>query len=158
MMDLVRDYGLPTLVAVVALGAVGFIGGLMTEVGPWYEHLRFPKLRPPNWLFGPAWTTIYVLIAIAGVLAWKNASDPGLRWLLLGLFLVNGALNVLWSPLFFKFKRPDWALIEVAPFWLSIVALIVCLYAIRPLSALHHLALSRVGDVRGLAQLANRRA
>ncbi len=135
MMDFVRAYGLQSLVAFLSLGAVAVIGGLLTEVGPWYERLRFPKLRPPNWLFGPAWTTIYVLIGIGAVLAWDEARDSGTRRLLVLLLVVNGALNILWSPLFFKFKRPDWALIEVAPFWLSIVALIACLYAIKPLAA-----------------------
>ncbi len=136
MTDFVRDYGLPSLVAVICLGAVALIGGLVTDVGPWYENLRFPRLRPPNWLFGPAWTVIYIFIAIAGVMAWTHAPDMRMRWLLVALFFVNAVLNVLWSPLFFNLRRPDWALIEIAPFWLSIVALIAGLYAIKPLAAL----------------------
>jgi translocator protein len=135
-MNFLSEHGLPTLVAVVSLGMVALAGGLLTDVGPWYERLRFPKLRPPNWLFGPAWTTIYIFIAVSGVMAWENAPDAAMRGLLITLFFLNALLNVLWTPLFFKFRRPDWALIEVAPLWLSIVALMVCIYAIRPGAAL----------------------
>ena len=74
------------------------------------------------------------------------------------LFAINAVLNLLWSPLFFKLHRPDWALYRVGFFWLSIVALVV-------IHVLHHAArrladasLSRMGYVRGLAQLARRRA
>ena len=123
-----------TLVAVAWLSVIALAGGLMTEVGPWYESLKFPKLRPPNWLFGPAWMTIYVFVAVGGVLAYDAASGPQ-RSLLLGLFLINSALNVAWSPPFFKLKRPDWALAEWAPFWASIAAIVVYAYNVRPLAA-----------------------
>jgi translocator protein len=117
--------GIEIAVAGASVMAVAVIGGLMTEVGPWYENLRFPSLRPPNWLFAPAWTVIFTLIAAAGVIAWENAESPEARLRLIGLFAVNGVLNLLWSPLFFKLKRPDWALYELLPFWASIVVLIV---------------------------------
>ena len=110
-----------TLVAVLWLAAVAVVGGFLTEVGPWYESLNFPRLRPPNWLFGPAWTVIYVFVAVGGILAY-NAAEGSSRTLLLGLFVVNSLLNVAWSPLFFKLRRPDWALIELALFWLSTTA------------------------------------
>jgi translocator protein len=113
------------LVAVAGVVGVALVGGLMTDVGPWYESLRFPRLRPPNWLFGPAWTVIFALIATAGVLAWDAAPDAGTRRTLIALFVLNGLLNAGWSPLFFKLRRPDWAILEVIPFWLSILALIL---------------------------------
>ncbi len=119
-------------VALVAVMACAVVGGAMTEIGAWYEGLRFPRLRPPNWLFAPAWTTIFLLIAASGVIAW-DAADGGQRALLVKLFALNGVLNILWSPLFFKLRRPDWALYELLPFWLSIVALVVVIF---PISAL----------------------
>ena len=121
------------VVAVAASAAVAVLGGLATEVGPWYENLRFPSWRPPNWLFGPVWTTIYVLVVSAGVIAYKHAPDDSSRAWLIGLFALNCVLNVLWSPLFFKLRRPDWALFEIVPFWLSIAAL---LYHIGHISTL----------------------
>jgi tryptophan-rich sensory protein len=123
------------LVAVAAVVIVAIVGGLMTDVGPWYESLRFPKLRPPNWLFGPAWTLIFALIAAAGVLAWSEAPDDLARRELIALFALNGLLNLGWSPLFFKLRRPDWALMEIIPFWLSIVALIVFIAPFSPKGA-----------------------
>lgn len=119
-------------VAVAAVVVVAVVGGLMTDVGPWYESLRFPRLRPPNWLFGPAWTVIFALIATAGVFAWNDAPNASARRELAALFAVNGLLNLGWSPLFFKLRRPDWAVLELVLFWLSIVALIV---TIAPFSA-----------------------
>jgi translocator protein len=119
-------------VAVAAVVIIAVVGGLMTDVGPWYESLRFPRLRPPNWLFGPAWTTIFALIATAGVFAWNDAPNAGARRELVALFALNGLLNLGWSPLFFKLRRPDWAMLELIPFWLSILALIV---VIAPFSA-----------------------
>ena len=126
--SLFNDHG-PALVATLWLIGVGLVGGLLTEVGPWYESLRFPSIRPPNWLFGPAWTTLYVLIGIGGVRAWY-AADEGQRAALLTALIVNTALNVVWSPLFFKFKRPDWAFAELIPFWVSVLAVVVTAFRI----------------------------
>ncbi|WP_363351140.1 TspO/MBR family protein [Methylocystis echinoides] len=121
-----------TLVAVATaiVGLVAVLGGLATEVGAWYESLRFPSWRPPNWIFAPAWTLIFLLTATSGVLAFEQAPDDRARALLLALFLVNAVLNVAWSPLFFKLRRPDWALVELVFLWLSIAALIVAVGAI----------------------------
>lgn len=112
-------------IAFAAVTVVAVVGGRLTDVGPWYESLRFPSFRPPNWLFGPAWTVIYVLVATSGVIAWENAPNDAARRGLIWLFAANGVLNVLWSPLFFKFRRPDWAFYELLPFWASVLALVV---------------------------------
>jgi tryptophan-rich sensory protein len=105
--------------------AVAVLGGLATEIGPWYRALAKPSWNPPDWLFGPAWTLIYALTALAGVEAWQATRESSQRRLLAALFTVNGALNVLWSLLFFRLRRPDWALLEVAALWLSILSLIL---------------------------------
>lgn len=123
-----------TLVAVLWLSVLALAGGLLTEVGPWYNNLRFPKLRPPNWLFGPAWTTIYVFVAVGGALAFEAAHGEQ-QTLLVGLFVLNSLLNVLWSFLFFRLRRPDWALADLIPFWASIAAIVATAYAVRPLAA-----------------------
>lgn len=125
MMELDSARAVEVLVAAAAIIALGFAGGMMTEVGDWYENLNFPRLRPPNWLFAPAWTTIYLLTAAAGVIGWEHAKTPEARTRLIALFAVNCVLNVLWSPLFFKLRRPDWAFYELLPFWLSILALVI---------------------------------
>jgi tryptophan-rich sensory protein len=115
---------------------LGIAGGLLTDVGPWYRALRKPKLNPPDWLFGPAWTIILGLAAWAAAIAWDAASGSAERTTVLMLFSANAVLHLLWSPLFFKLKRPDWALLEVAFLWLSLVALVVALAPISRLASL----------------------
>jgi translocator protein len=114
---------LPIIVATVTTLFVLGIGGWMTTVGDWYENLRKPSWNPPNWIFGPAWTVILGLAAWAGVLAWTNVTGRSGQLLILLLFGINIVLHMLWTPLFFNLRRPDWALIEVPLLWLSIVAL-----------------------------------
>ena len=109
---------------------VAGLGAAATDIGPWYYGLHKSSLNPPDWLFGPAWTLIYALAALAGVLAWARARTAQQRARVLVLFAINALLNILWSELFFNFRRPDWALTEVAPFWLSILALMVFLWPI----------------------------
>ncbi|RYD47159.1 MAG: tryptophan-rich sensory protein [Sphingomonadales bacterium] len=108
-------------------------GGLLTTIGPWYRELKKPSWQPPDWLFGPAWTIILGLAAWAFVLAWRGTSDAGDHALLLALYAINGVCHFLWSPLFFKLRRPDWALWETPFLWGSIFALTIFL---RPMSEL----------------------
>ena len=115
---------------------VAVAGGVATRLGPWYDNLRKPSWQPPDWLFGPAWTLIFGLTAASGVLAWWGAADGAQRWLTVGLFVVNGLLNFFWSVLFFTLRRPDWALIEVVPLWLSILAMIVAFAVFAPSASL----------------------
>ena len=110
---------------------LGVAGGFLTDIGPWYRDLKKPKLNPPNWLFGPAWTIILGLAAWSAIIAWNASSTADERRLVIVLYGANALLHLLWSPLFFKFKRPDWALVEVTFLWASLVALVV---GIAPIS------------------------
>jgi translocator protein len=116
---------MPVLISFGVAVFLGVAGGLLTEIGPWYRNLRKPKLNPPDWLFGPAWTVILGLAAWSAVLAWNAASTPDERRLVVLLFGANALFHLLWSPLFFKLKRPDWALAEVFLLWASLVALVI---------------------------------
>ena len=107
--------------AIVLAGA----GGLLTEIGPWYRNLRKPRLQPPDWLFGPAWTVILGLWAWSASAGYHGATTAGGRLCVVAMFAVNFVFHLLWSPLFFKWKRPDWALIEVVFLWASVLALVV---------------------------------
>jgi benzodiazapine receptor len=122
---------LPTVIAALTVVVMLGVGGWMTTIGPWYRDLRKPAWNPPNWVFGPAWTVILGLAAWAGVSAWSNASSSADQARILVLFGINILLHMLWSPLFFNLRRPDWALIEIPFLWLSIVALI---FGLAPLS------------------------
>lgn len=125
----------PVLIAAAAAVFVGVLGGTLTDTGAWYQNLRKPSWQPPDWLFGPAWTIIFALATVSAVYAWRNAKDRAQRDWVIGLFALNGFLNVLWSTLFFKLRHPDWALIEVILLWLSILLPIVVFWRFsRPAS------------------------
>ena len=106
---------------------VAGLGALTTDLGPWYFRLHKPAWEPPDWLFGPAWTLIFALAALAGVIYWTRWTNRNDRLRMVAAFALNAFLNTFWSLLFFRFERPDWALYEVGSLWLSIVLLIVLL-------------------------------
>ncbi len=109
----------------MAAGLVAGLGATITQLGPWYYSLKQPPWAPPDIAFGPAWTIIFGLTAWAGLTAWRAASGRAVGETLLGLFALNGFLNLLWSFLFFRLHRPDWSAIEVLLLWASIAGLIV---------------------------------
>jgi len=117
----------PIAAAALSATAVGALGALTTELGTWYYALRKPAWQPPDWLFGPAWTLIFALAALAGVLYWREEYQREARLRILAAFALNAFLNTLWSLLFFRLKRPDLALDEVGFLWLSIALLILLL-------------------------------
>lgn len=119
------------IVAIAWAVVLGGLGGVLTKIGPWYRNLRKPAWQPPDWLFGPAWTVILGAAAWAMVLSWEGAGDDWGRRVIVMLYAANFVFHFLWSPLFFTLKRPDWALVEVVPLWLSVFALCVML---RPFS------------------------
>jgi len=114
--------------AVVAAGcalAVAALGALSTDLGHWYASLKQPSWKPPDAWFGPIWTAIFACAALSAANAWRAVRTHRQRQTLAMLWSANAFLNLLWSLLFFRLHRPDWALIEVAALWLSIVALMV---------------------------------
>jgi benzodiazapine receptor len=130
-----EDMALPIAIAAFTTIFVLGFGGWMTKIGPWYQNLRKPAWTPPNWIFAPAWTVILGLAAWSGVLAWSRAVTVAEQVRIAMLFGINIFFHMLWSPLFFNFRRPDWALIELPFLWLSIVALMVALAPLSPTSA-----------------------
>ena len=125
----------PVVVAVVTVFLMLGVGGAMTTIGPWYRNLAKPRWNPPDWVFAPAWTIILGLAGWSGVLAWTAAPDEASRYLIVALFGLNIVLHMLWSPLFFNLRRPDWALMEIPFLWASILALIVVLAPYSVLAA-----------------------
>jgi tryptophan-rich sensory protein len=136
MIESLQAMWMPIAIASGVAILVAVAGGVATDTGSWYKNLVKPWWQPPNWLFGPVWTTIFVLAVASSVIAWQRAGGAGDRQLIIALFVINAVLNIAWSVLFFKLRRPDWALGEVALLWLSIVALIVGLWPIAPISSL----------------------
>jgi tryptophan-rich sensory protein len=105
------------VVFVGAAFAAGAIGSWATfeNVRSWYPTLNKPDWRPPNWLFGPVWTTLYVLMGVAIWRAWRTG--PSARPLVI-VYFGQLVLNALWSVLFFGLKQPAWALADIGLMWL----------------------------------------
>lgn len=118
-----RSFLLPLAVSALGYAIVSIAGGMLTDIGPWYRALVKPSWQPPDWLFGPVWTTIFILAAVSAALAWRAAGETQRRMVVI-LFVANGILNVGWSLLFFHLKQPLLAGLEVVLLWASIVALI----------------------------------
>ncbi len=119
------DSWFPAIFAAIGVVSMAMVGGWMTEIGPWYNSLKFPGWKPPNWAFGPIWTVILICAAIGIVIAWRATPEGSPRVWLAMLLGLNGVLNVLWNYLFFTMRRPDFALIEVVGLWLSILAILL---------------------------------
>ncbi len=119
-----RRYWRPVAAAALSALAVAGLGALITQLGSWYYRLLKPSWQPPDWLFGPAWTLIFALSALAGVMFWRQPATREQRQAVLAAFALNAFLNLLWSLLFFRLERPDWSLYEVGFLWLSIGLLI----------------------------------
>jgi benzodiazapine receptor len=125
----VRHLGaLGIFVAVVALVAVF---GAQFEPGPWYEGLRKPPLNPPNWVFGPVWSALYLIIAVAGWLVWRTRPGSAKPLALWGSQLV---LNAAWSLLFFGFRLPGLALLEILLLLAFLLATTISFFQVRALA------------------------
>jgi len=113
------------VVLLVACLGTGAIGAAFTavSVGDWYATLRLPAWTPPNWLFGPVWTALYLAMAMAAWWAWRSAgwiaSRQALAW-----FGVQLILNAAWSGFFFTLRSPGGALGVIVLLWWAIAATI----------------------------------
>jgi tryptophan-rich sensory protein len=113
--------------AVAASGAI-FTAG---SVRDWYPMLHKPSWTPPSRLFGPVWTILYLMMAIAAWLVWRRRGFVSVHSPLV-LFAFQLALNAAWSPLFFGLKNPSAGLLDIVPLWAAILATIVAFWKISP--------------------------
>jgi len=102
--------------------------GAQFEPGDWYEGLRKPPLNPPNWIFGPVWSVLYLAIAVAAWLVWR--ARPG-SFTPLALWGTQLVFNAVWSFLFFGLQRPGLALFEIALLLALVVATATAFFAVR---------------------------
>jgi benzodiazapine receptor len=110
---------------VITIG-IGVISGVATASGirDWYAHLNKPSFNPPNWIFGPVWTTLYILMGIALYLIWKQ--PPSLyKSNALWLFFIQLFLNFCWSFLFFNFHKIGLSLVDIFLLWVFIILTII---------------------------------
>jgi tryptophan-rich sensory protein len=117
-------------ISIVICQLAGLIGSFFTSpaIQSWYAALRKPAFTPPNWLFAPVWTTLFLLMGVSLFLVWrKPVSMPKVRTALV-IFAVQLALNVLWSILFFGLRSPLAGFIEILILWAVILLTIVNFY------------------------------
>lgn len=129
------------LISIAAL--IGFLAacflaaatGILFKPGEWYERLQKPSWRPPNRLFAPVWTVLYLMIAFSGWLVWRTEGLDG-AGLALTLYAVQLFLNAIWTPVFFGLHRLDLGFVVIALLWIAIAATIVAFAAVSGIAAL----------------------
>lgn len=127
--------GLAVLLIAAALVAGS---GSMTSVDSiqgWYTDLEKPAWSPPDWLFGPVWTALYILMSIAAWLVWLRRGED-LAQAALTAYALQLLLNAAWSPLFFALQNPTLALLDCIALWLALAATIVLFYQVRLLAGI----------------------
>ena len=120
------------VVGIVASFAAGGIGSLFTfkAIPTWYSSLKKPPYTPPNWAFGPVWTTLYILMGISVFLVWQQGLDTSGTLLAFILFWIQLVLNALWSVIFFGMKSKGGGVITIIVLWFLILATVVASFRV----------------------------
>jgi tryptophan-rich sensory protein len=127
---------LALIILCFATAAIGSVAVART-VDNWYLTIHRPSWNPPNWLFAPVWTTLYLMMAISAWVVWRHRfAHPAKVWPALALFVIQLLLNTAWSWIFFAWKLPGPALVEIAILWLAIAATIALDWRISRVAAL----------------------
>ncbi len=124
------------IVSLIIPLSVGAVAGMFTSqaVPNWYASLNRPSFSPPNWVFGPVWTTLYILLGFSFFLIWKESPSQK-RNLAIKVFTIQMLLNFAWSFIFFYFNMIGVALLEIILLWINIAVMIRLFYKIKPLAA-----------------------
>ena len=116
---------------VVLVAGAGFATGLLNPPGGWYAALAKPWFNPPNWVFAPVWSIIYLLVAVVGWRTWEGSRNSRA----MTLWWAQMALNFLWSPIFFTAHRPAVALAVISMLLVAILAFIARQWSTDRMSA-----------------------
>jgi translocator protein len=127
---------LPIIICLAVPMIVGTISGIATSgnITTWYATLNKPDFNPPNYLFGPVWTGLYLLMGISLFMVWRSPSGDARNYAL-AVFAIQLVLNFAWSFIFFHFKQVGWALFEIILVWISILAMIIIFHRINKTAA-----------------------
>ncbi|MFA6919217.1 MAG: TspO/MBR family protein [Patescibacteria group bacterium] len=125
------------IISVVSCLAIGNLGTLFTvpNIATWYATLTKPSFNPPNWIFAPVWTTLFILMGISLFLIWNSQKKDKNRKVFFVVFIINLILNVLWSLIFFGLHMTGLAFLEVILLALSIIILMVLSWKISKTAA-----------------------
>ncbi len=116
------------IIAIAIPLSIGAAAGLFTasSVQGWYSTLNKPSFNPPNWIFAPVWTMLYILMGIAFYMIWKKETTGLLKRNAVVFYFAQLVLNFFWSIIFFYAQQPGWALVDIIFLWLFIAATIYC--------------------------------
>ena len=125
------------IISVLACLLAGFVGSAATmpSIPTWYASLQKPAFNPPNWIFAPVWTTLFIMMGVAAFLVWDKGLENKKVKISLAIFGLQLLLNVLWSILFFGLQSPLYAFIDIIMLWASILATIIYFYRISAAAA-----------------------
>jgi translocator protein len=126
----------PVILCIALPLIVGSISGIATSgnITTWYAALNKPVFNPPNYLFGPVWTILYILMGISLFLIWKSPSGDARNYAL-AIFGLQLVLNFTWSFIFFHFKQAGWAFVEIIMVWISVLAMIIIFHRVSKTAA-----------------------
>jgi benzodiazapine receptor len=118
--------------SIIICQLAGFVGSLFTtpSIPRWYAGINKPPFNPPNWVFAPVWTTLFLLMGISLYLVWRTGLNDKNVKIGVAVFLFQLILNVLWSLLFFGHQSPFAAFIEIIFLWIAILASIILFFRI----------------------------
>jgi benzodiazapine receptor len=118
---------LKLIVSIIVCQFAGLIGSIFTRasIPTWYATLKKPSFAPPNWLFAPVWTTLFVLMGVSAFLVWRNGLGDRRVRIALSTFAVQLVLNMLWSAAFFGLRSPLAGLIVIVILWAAILLTIL---------------------------------
>jgi len=125
------------VISIIACQCAGLIGSLFTTpaITTWYATLQKPPFTPPNWLFAPAWITLYLLMGISAFIIWRRGlGNPQVKRALF-LFVIQLVLNTLWSVTFFGLESPLYGVIVIAALWVAILFTILKFFKISSVAA-----------------------
>lgn len=116
--------------SIIVCQVVGIIGALFTSpaIKGWYSNLNKPSFNPPNWIFGPVWTALYLLMGISLFLVWKKYNGDSNIKIALTIFFFQLVLNTLWSIMFFGLRNPMAGFIVIVVLWIAILLTIISFY------------------------------
>jgi tryptophan-rich sensory protein len=118
------------LIGWLAITFCAALTGAFVDTGGWYQQLAKPAWNPPSWIFGPVWTVLYIMMAVAAWLVWQRGGWKQQKKALT-VYLMQLALNALWTPLFFGLQRPGLAFAEILILLVAIIITVIVFWRVR---------------------------
>ncbi len=126
------------IASIIICQLAGIIGALFNQpsIKTWYTGLSKPLFTPPNWVFGPVWVILFLIMGVSLYISWKTPASSNLKYAAMIAFTVQLILNTSWSYFFFYLQNPLYGLIEISILWVFILVTIFLFYKIRPVAGL----------------------